>query len=172
MGFKDYFNDDLEDSEIDEELKEYVDDDIYYDKIDFDWKGKQYTSVKELRKELSTDDLYKVMEEYDKSILKSEKKMKYNKIKGWTFCGVFLAGVGLAILKNWQTGILKNFLDFFTPATMITGIVGAFLKSKHCCDEDEKYDKLFYVFEEIDEEIMLRESEKGYQEKSEEIFLI
>lgn len=167
MGFRDYFNDnDDDENDLAEELAK--EEEEYYDEIDFDWKGKKYTSVKQLRRELSLGDLKIVINNYDKNIIKSEKKLKRHKVTGVSFVVLFLAGLGLSFLQ--PSGLLKNFIDIFSKASMVVGVAGSFLKSKHCCDEDEKNDKLFYVFEELDEEIMLREGEAAFQKNTDELF--
>lgn len=168
MGLRDYFNNNLDDDdeEIERELKK--EDEEYYDQISFEWKGKKYTSVKQLRRELSLGDLKIVMNNYDKNIIKSEKKLKRHKVTGVSFVVLFLAGLGLSFLQ--PSGLLKNFIDIFSKASMVVGLAGAFIQSKHCCDEDEKNDKLFYVFEELDEEILLREGEISCQKQTDEIF--
>lgn len=169
MGFRDYFNNNLDDDdeELERELKQ--EDEEYYDQISFEWEGKKYTSVKKLRRELSLPDLKKVMNAYDLSIIKSEKLLKKSKIKGFAFLGLFALGLGLAFLKA-PTGIVKNICEVFSKASMILGVAGGLYQSKKYFDEDDNYDKLFYVFEELDEEIMLREGEIEYQKQIDEIF--
>lgn len=154
MGFFSNFNDDDEDDFIDDFMDRFEDDDL--EDFNFNWKGKTYNSVKILRRELSDEDLPKVLEHFDKQILKTEKALKMSRVKFVLFGAITLVGIGIMFSKGNVTGTLKNILDIYAPTSVGFGLSCMFMNNKKQKKvEDELYD-LYFVYDELDDENIKR----------------
>lgn len=159
--FKRLDDDDFEDENGNEDLLQ---------DFRFEWKGKVYTDVNTLRKELSTSDLQILLTTYDCEIAKTERKLKFGNGINTALRVLFFAGVGALLFKSGMSGIIKNIANVFAPVSIATGILGKIHNFRKYKSVEENLDYLCAVYDEIEEELDIRGAETHFRSQDAEIF--
>lgn len=136
----------------------------------FEWKGKTYTSIEHLRKELSSKDLRTILtatnleiEEYDRTL----KKANF----WYDFCSVIpYVGFGTLFFSGVMPPMLKTVAEIFSPVVITASLVAKLFNFKKYLPVESEQEELIFLSEEIDEELSIRQAQNDYNKKCENVF--
>lgn len=165
MAFNDYFNSDNNDDD-DNELEESE----YIPQLEININGKHYNSIEQVRKEATDEELVEYRNFYDKKIIKTEEILKRADTAFKIFGAFAAVGLGSMVFKGFFPGMLKNVLDLLAPASLGFGLISMFFNFKKYKPVEDELDDLYCYYDEIDEEIMLRDAQRHVTSKEKEIF--
>ena len=161
MSLKNIINNDDDENEEEEYLPE---------ERDIKVGDKIYKSLRELRQNATDEELVKLYNDFDRVIIKTEKKLDIADNAFKVFVGLGIVGGVLMFAGGMFHGVIKNIISIFAPMAFLGGSILAGINFKKYIPIEADLEYYYYAYDQIDDELNER-CEKTEKEVAEiEIF--